>query len=129
MLGITPEKNFYNQASIVASHVLQMQNYVEDVNPMTQDEKDMYNRFEDERNIPLDFFNDEYGEAPFAKEISDVQLNLQNLELTNEVIDYLYNVSSQRLSRESYGKEAYKLVTNLKGSLTNEEVVEKLKCL
>jgi hypothetical protein len=42
----------------------------------------MYNRFEEERNLPLDFFTDEYTDAPFAKEISDVQLNLQNLELT-----------------------------------------------
>lgn len=128
MLSITPEKNFYNQASIVASHVLQIQNYVEDVNPMTEEERDMYNRFEEQKNLPLDF-SDNYEDAPFAKEISDVQLNLQNLELTNEVIDYLYNVSSQRLSRESYGKEVYKLATNLKGSLTKEEVVEKLKCL
>jgi len=322
MLGITPEKNFYNQASTIASHVFQMQNYVENVNPMTESEKDMYTRFEEERNSPLDFFTDDYSDAPFNKsetstkegvqelfdsnrelasigtaaqysayldsifpdsqvkdivyhgsdkvlsnvrslskeernfkdqfQIEDgiffsreiegssysaneygdvitpaivnvqnpelstyyntkvgkklknsdsllgtqiglkpedtiedslkrfnesyektdfnswsnivvvfkpeqvhilgsekdvenfkkfvnkkpasnvqdtVQLNLQNLELTNEVIDYLYNVSSQRLSRESYGKEVYKLTNNLKGSFTNEEVVEKLKCL
>jgi hypothetical protein len=83
MLGITPEKNFYNQASTVASHVLQMQNYVEDINPMTEDEKDMYKRFEDERNIPLDFFNDEYGEAPFNKSQTSVKEGVSNLFKNN----------------------------------------------
>lgn len=125
MLGIKSSEPFYNQAVKVASHVLQTQNYIES-NELVQ-EKLRQESFDFERG---NITQDDLFDSPFAKEqISDVQMNLQNLELTNEVIDYLYNDSNQRLSKENYTKEVYKLATNLKGSLSKEEVVEKLKCL
>lgn len=64
-----------------------------------------------------------------TQEPSDIDKKLKDLVLTSDVIDYLYNNSSKRLSKEVYTQEVQKLVANLKAYLSPEDIVEKLKCL
>lgn len=58
------------------------------------------------------------------------ELDLNNLNLTPEVVNYLYKESSNRMSKENFGIQAKELISILQGSnLTNQEILEKLKCL
>jgi len=62
--------------------------------------------------------------------VSTLELDMNNLNLTPEVVNYLYGESSHRLSKESYGIQAKEISSILQGSnLTNQEILEKLKCL
>lgn len=62
--------------------------------------------------------------------MSDLELNLNNLNLTPEVVNYLYGQSSFRLSKEDFAVQANEIITILQGStLTNQEILEKIKCL
>jgi preprotein translocase subunit SecE len=67
-----------------------------------------------------------------TKEEQDTQAfnrDLKNLNLTPEVVSYLYSESSKRLPITEYTAELTKLITILQGNYTNNEVLEKIKCL
>jgi hypothetical protein len=64
--------------------------------------------------------------------IDDLNSDINSLNLTPEVVNYLYRSSrskSKNASLESYTKEVKKLIDNLRTSYTNEEILEKIKCL
>ena len=61
---------------------------------------------------------------------STLDLDMNNLNLTPDVVNYLYGESSNRLSKESFAIQSKELISILQGSnLTNQEILEKLKCL
>jgi len=74
-----------------------------------------------------------FGESNDKTALTDIntlELDMNNLNLTPEVVNYLYGESSHRLSKESYGIQAKEISSILQGSnLTNQEILEKLKCL
>lgn len=55
--------------------------------------------------------------------------DLKNLNLTPEVVSYLYSESSKKLPIDDYNKELRNLILILQGSFTNNEILEKIKCL
>lgn len=86
--------------------------------------------FEEER--PDAYFD--YEKELLASTDTPVEQNifeeLSNLNFTNEVIEYLYNDSSKRLSIEKFAETVKMFAANLRGmGYTNEEVLEHLKCL
>jgi len=61
-----------------------------------------------------------------------LEIDLQSLNLTPEVVNYLYQDSrlkSMGLDLNTYNVELSKLISNLRTSFTNEEILEKIKCL
>jgi hypothetical protein len=86
--------------------------------------------FEEER--PDAYFD--YEKELLASTDTPVEQNifeeLSNLNFTNEVIEYLYNDSSKRLSIEKFAETVKMFAANLRGmGYTNEEVLEHIKCL
>ena len=72
----------------------------------------------------------ENNNSTAVNDIDTVELDMNNLNLTPEVVNYLYGESSHRLSKETFGVQAKELISILQGSnLTNQEILEKLKCL
>jgi hypothetical protein len=66
------------------------------------------------------------------QDVSGLNSDINSLNLTPEVVNYLYRSSrskSKNVSLESYTKEVKKLIDNLRTSYTNEEILEKIKCL
>lgn len=60
----------------------------------------------------------------------DMYEDMANLELTPEVIEYLYSDSSKRMRIDKFAQAAKDLVANLRGmNYTNDEILEKIKCL
>jgi flagellar basal body rod protein FlgC len=67
--------------------------------------------------------------APSANKF---ELDIKNLNLTPEVVNYLYQDSrakSQGRDIENYKKEISKLINNLQSDFTNSEILETLKCI
>lgn len=64
--------------------------------------------------------------------LSEFEMNLNNLNLTPEVVSYLYASSrfkSLGKSLNDYNTEANRLINNLQASFSKEQILEKLKCL
>jgi len=60
------------------------------------------------------------------------ELDLKNLNLTPEVVNYLYQDSrakSQGRDIENYKTEISKIINNLQSDFTNSEILETLKCI
>ena len=55
--------------------------------------------------------------------------DLQNLNLTEDVLNILYDQSGKRMNKTEFSKAAFEIVSNLKASRTNQEIIEKIKCL
>jgi hypothetical protein len=51
------------------------------------------------------------------------------LNLTDEVITSLYNESSKRMSVEKFKSAAQGMIANLRATMSNEQILEKIKCL
>jgi hypothetical protein len=65
-----------------------------------------------------------------VNDIDTLELDMNNLNLTPEVVNYLYGESSNRLSKENFAIQSKELISILQGAnLTNQEILEKLKCL
>ena len=58
-----------------------------------------------------------------------VNTDLENLNLTEDVLGTLYDQSSKRMSKAKFSKAVFDIVSNLKASKTNQEIIEKIKCL
>jgi hypothetical protein len=61
-----------------------------------------------------------------------LEIDLQSLNLTPEVVNYLYQDSRLKtigLDLNAYHVELSKLISNLRTSFTNQEILEKIKCL
>jgi len=60
------------------------------------------------------------------------ELDVKNLNLTPEVVNYLYQDSrakSQGRDIENYKREISKIINNLQSDFTNSEILETLKCI
>jgi hypothetical protein len=72
----------------------------------------------------------ESDKSDIVNNIDTVELDMNNLNLTPEVVNYLYGESSKRISKESFAIQSKELISILQGAnLTNQEILEKLKCL
>jgi hypothetical protein len=61
-----------------------------------------------------------------------MEIDLNNLNLTSDVVNYLYADSRLKYmgaSVEQYNIELTKLINNLRASFTNKEILEKIKCI
>jgi hypothetical protein len=75
-------------------------------------------------------FAEPAAEVIEAEQVDSLELDVNNLNLTPEVVNYLYKQSSLRLSQENFGIQAKEIISILQGSnLTNQEILEKIKCL
>jgi hypothetical protein len=98
------------------------------INPIGELDK-KYNNYYVVKNPPF-IFNDDYFKE--KQDVSGLNSDINSLNLTPEVVNYLYRSSrskSKNVSLESYTKEVKKLIDNLRTSYTNEEILEKIKCL
>lgn len=90
--------------------------------------KDQY-KFTNKGYRYFSFQDAEVKNTDFEK-VNTLQLDLNNLNLTPDVVNYLYKESSNRLSKEDFGIQAKEIISILQGStLTNQEILEKIKCL
>jgi len=61
---------------------------------------------------------------------NNLDLDLSNLNLTEDVVNYLYTQSSRRFTKDKFAVEIKDIISILQGSsLTNEEILEKIKCI
>lgn len=60
---------------------------------------------------------------------SQVNIDLDNLNLTQEVMDLLYEQSSKRDTKQKFAETVAEIVANLRASFTPQEILEKIKCL
>ena len=75
-------------------------------------------------------FAEPAAEIMEAEQVDSLELDVNSLNLTPEVVNYLYGQSSLRLSKEQFGIQAKEIISILQGSnLTNQEILEKIKCL
>lgn len=77
-------------------------------------------------------YDDDYlfGNEDSQNPLYDMYEDMANLELTPEVIEYLYSDSSKRMRLDKFAQAAKDLVANLRGmNYTNDEILEKIKCL
>ena len=88
---------------------------------------DKYFDIEVKRRTPITSNTEEINNIP-----NKFELDIKNLNLTPEVVNYLYQGSrakSQGKSIENYKKEISKIINNLQSDFTNSEILETLKCI
>lgn len=89
----------------------------------------------DKSKVKFEKYKDKSGKEIIVnnkQNIDDLNSDINSLNLTPEVVNYLYRSSrskSKNVSLDSYTKEVKKLIDNLRTSYTNEEILEKIKCL
>jgi len=64
-----------------------------------------------------------------ASQNKNVTMDMNNLNLTQPVVDYLYNQSSKRLSKDNFRQAAAAMIANLRASTPTDQILEKIKCL
>lgn len=77
-------------------------------------------------------YSDDYlfGNEDSQNPLYDMYEDMANLELTPEVIEYLYSDSSKRMRIDKFAQAAKDLVANMRGmNYNNDEILEKIKCL
>lgn len=73
-----------------------------------------------------------HSDTQEIKKVNTLEIDLQNLNLTPEVVNYLYQDSRLKhmgLDLDTYNVELTKLISNLRSSFTNDEILEKIKCI
>jgi hypothetical protein len=60
---------------------------------------------------------------------TQLQIDMDALNLTDEVVEALYNEGSKRMSVDQFKIEAAGLIANLRATMSNEQIIEKIKCL
>ena len=65
-----------------------------------------------------------------AEPLNNLELDIQNINVTFDMVKHFYDQSSKTKSFDSYAKEFATYAANLKTTgMTNNEIIEKLKCL
>lgn len=67
--------------------------------------------------------------AGTLSEEQQLSLDLQDLNLTPQVLRYLYDQGSKRLSKTDFVKAVNEMIVNMRATNTNEQIIEKIKCL
>ena len=60
---------------------------------------------------------------------SQLQIDMENLNLTDEVVESLYSESSKRMTPEVFKAAAQGMIANLRATMSNEQIIDKIKCL
>jgi hypothetical protein len=60
---------------------------------------------------------------------SQLQIDMDALNLTDEVVTALYNEGSKRMSIDAFKAQALGMIANLRATMSNNEIIEKIKCL
>ena len=60
---------------------------------------------------------------------SQLQIDMDNLNLTDEVVNSLYLESSKRMAQDVFKLEAEGMIANLRATMSNEQIIDKIKCL
>lgn len=60
---------------------------------------------------------------------TQLQIDMDALNLTDEVVTALYNESSKRMSVENFKSAAQGVIANLRATMSNNEIIDKIKCL
>ena len=75
-------------------------------------------------------YNDLIGKLQDSIALSKLDLDIQNINVTFDVIKHFYEQSGKRQSLEAYAKIFADMAAQLKTTgMTNQEIIEKLKCL
>jgi hypothetical protein len=88
--------------------------------------QDLKSKLEILKSDPSDYYIDYFKESV----PSQLDLDIQNINVTFDVVNYFYEQSGKRHSLEAYGKLFADMAAQLKTTgMTNTEIIEKLKCL
>lgn len=80
--------------------------------------------------LTADMFEDYSIKPEIAQPITQLELDIQNINVTFDMVNYFYELSAKRLSLQEYGKTFAEMAAQLKTTgMTNQEIIEKLKCL
>ena len=75
-------------------------------------------------------FDEEQKELTQASDEGNILEDLDDLNFNDDVIYYLYNISSKKLDLHTYGKELKKLAVNLMAhGYNNQDILDSIKCL
>lgn len=104
--------------------------YNEYLKALTEEEARAIQRADAER-AGIEYDDDYLFDDPGSENILyDMYEDMANLELTPAVIEYLYSDSSKRMRIGQFAQAAKDLVANMRGmNYTNDEILEKIKCL
>ncbi|NBP69950.1 MAG: hypothetical protein EBU52_14525, partial [Cytophagia bacterium] len=64
-----------------------------------------------------------------AQNQRSTNIDLQNLNMTADVVNTLYEQSNKRLSKDIFAQAAITLVANLRSTTPADQILEKIKCL
>jgi hypothetical protein len=68
--------------------------------------------------------------VPSSVNVSEkVEQDLKDLNITDDVVNYLYNKSFTKLTKEQYKKEVINIVSLLRTSSSYEEIIDQINCL
>lgn len=86
---------------------------------------------EDAERAGIEYNDDYLFDSPGSENpLYNMYEDMANLDLTPEVIEYLYSDSSQRMSMLKFAQSATDLISNLRGlNYTNDDILDKIKCL
>jgi hypothetical protein len=80
--------------------------------------------------LTAEMFEDYSIKPEIAQPITQLDLDIQNINVTFDVVKHFYEQSGKRQSFEAYAKTFADMAAQLKTTgMTNQEIIEKLKCL
>ena len=80
--------------------------------------------------LTADMFEDYSIKPEIAQPLTQLDLDIQNINVTFDVVKHFYEQSGKRRSLEAYAKTFADMAAQLKSTeMTNEQIIEKLKCL
>jgi hypothetical protein len=80
--------------------------------------------------LTADMFEDYSIKPETSAPLTQLELDIQNINVTFDVVKHFYEQSGKRQSLEAYSKTFADMAVQLKSTgLSNQEIIEKLKCL
>jgi len=80
--------------------------------------------------LTADMFEDYSIKPEINEPRTRLELDIQNINVTFDVVKHFYELSGKRQSLEAYAKTFADMAAQLKSTeMTNEQIIEKLKCL
>jgi hypothetical protein len=80
--------------------------------------------------LTAEMFEDYSIKPEISAPLTQLELDIQNINVTFDVVKHFYEQSGKRQSLEAYSKTFADMAVQLKSTgLSNQEIIEKLKCL
>jgi hypothetical protein len=80
--------------------------------------------------LTADMFEDYSIKPEIAQPVTQLDLDIQNINVTFDVVKHFYEQSGKRQSLDAYAKTFSDMASHLKTTgMTNQEIIEKLKCI